>query len=151
MNTSLLRIKPAWIVAALTLAAVVSALAAPNKHAPQPQTFKVAADAKIIVGDNRKATLADLKAGETVNIAYTEENGAMVAHRIRDLELNPEKTPKPEGTNSVPKKPGGNADDTSKHARGIVEKVDVQAGTITILGKAPKSPHDVPPGKPAKP
>jgi hypothetical protein len=148
MNQSPLRTRTTWIIAALALAVAGSALAGPGKRPAQTQTFNVAPDAKIVVGDNKKAGLADLKPGDHVAIAHSEDNGALVARRIRDLGPNPEKPQRPEGTNSVPQKPPGNPDSNLKHARGMVENVDVPARTLTITTKRPVPPGNPPAAKP---
>ena len=85
------------------------------------------------MGNNKKAGLADLKTGGTVNIGYTEENGAMVASHIKDLGANPPKPPKVDG--HVPHKAGDNPNANLKHAHGIIDKIDTQAGAITIVAR----------------
>jgi hypothetical protein len=163
MNTSVFRTSSVWIAAAVALAVACSAQAGPGKSGRQGKTgkpdqptgqtltFKVAADAKIVVGKDKAGKLADLKPGDRVGVGYTEESGVLVAHRIMDFGSNPEKPPQQPGGQPKNTKPGGPADQGGKHARGVVESVEVQTSTLIIMAKHPAPPPGTPPGKPAKP
>jgi hypothetical protein len=60
-----------------------------NRKAAKNEAFHVAPDAKIHVGENKSASLADLKIGTVIHIAYTEENGVRTAYRIADSVARP--------------------------------------------------------------
>ena len=51
-------------------------------HNATTVTFALAADARIHVGSNTNATLADLAGGQIAHIHYTVENGNWLAHEI---------------------------------------------------------------------
>lgn len=93
------------------------------------EEFSVAPDAKIHVGDNKNATLADLKAGTVVHIAFTEEKGARTAHHISDMAPKP--TEAKEG--EKPKVHNG-----EKHMHGVLESVNVAASTIRVRAERAK-------------
>lgn len=59
------------------------------------KTFTVTVDTKI-VGFGDTAKLADLKAGEKVHVAYTEDAGKMTATKIAKVEPKAPKAPKAE-------------------------------------------------------
>jgi hypothetical protein len=46
------------------------------------KTFKVGDKTKYSTADKKEAALADLKVGEKVTVAYTEEAGVLTAHKI---------------------------------------------------------------------
>ena len=52
-------------------------------------TFTIAKDCKVSTADKKEAAVADLKVGDKVMVAYTEEDGAKVAKKI-----SPPKAPK---------------------------------------------------------
>jgi len=52
-----------------------------------PQRFVVPTDADIIVKDKPKGALDNLKIGDGVQVKYTDDNGAHVAHQISLLSL----------------------------------------------------------------
>ena len=52
-----------------------------------PQTFIVPADTEIIVKDKPRGTLEDLKVTDGIQVKYTDDNGAHVAHQISLLSL----------------------------------------------------------------
>ncbi|MGA2139889.1 MAG: hypothetical protein ABSH14_13610 [Verrucomicrobiia bacterium] len=52
-----------------------------------PQKFVVPTDAEIIVKDKPKAALGDLMVGDKVQVKYTDDDGAHVAHQISILGL----------------------------------------------------------------
>jgi hypothetical protein len=51
------------------------------------QKFVVLTDAAIIVKDKPKGELSDLMIGDGVQVKYTEDDGALVAHQISILRL----------------------------------------------------------------
>jgi hypothetical protein len=51
------------------------------------QKFIVPTDAEIIVKDKPKGELSDLMVGDGVQVKYTEDDGALVAHQISILGL----------------------------------------------------------------
>ena len=51
------------------------------------QRFVVPTDAEIIVKDKPKGELSNLMVGDGVQVKYTEDNGALVAHQISILGL----------------------------------------------------------------
>ena len=60
-----------------------------KKHDETVETFMIAKDCKVSTADKKDATVADLKVGDKVTVAYTGEAGAMVAQKI-----GPPRTPK---------------------------------------------------------
>jgi Cu/Ag efflux protein CusF len=46
------------------------------------KTFKVGEKTKYSTADKKDAMIADLKTGEKVTVAYTEEGGTLMAHKI---------------------------------------------------------------------
>ena len=46
------------------------------------KTFKVSDKTKYSTADKKEAALADLKVGEKVTVAYTEDAGVLTAHKI---------------------------------------------------------------------
>lgn len=100
-----------------------------HKASKKNEHFGVAPDAKIHVGDNKSATLADLKIGTVVHIAFTEEKGVRTAHHISDM------APKPTGTKEG-EKPKAHNDE--KHLHGVLESVDSGANTITVRAERRK-------------
>jgi Cu/Ag efflux protein CusF len=51
------------------------------------QTFIVPTDAQIIVKDKPKGSLSDLMVGDGVQVKYTDDDGAHVAHQISPLNI----------------------------------------------------------------
>lgn len=100
-----------------------------HRHKRKNEEFGVAPDAKIHVGDNKNATLADLKTGTVVHIAFTEEKGVRTAHHISDM------APKPTGAKEG-EKPKAHNDE--KHIHGVLESVNAGANTITIRAERRK-------------
>jgi 3-dehydroquinate synthase class II len=116
------------IVALIAAAVLLPLLAAQAKDKPAPvsKTFKVEASTKIHVGDNKTATLADIKAGDKVGIAYHDDNGTLVADHIKvEGEKKHEKKAEGEHKKHEPK-PG------ELRAHGVVTAVDATAGTVTV-------------------
>ncbi|HUJ11810.1 MAG TPA: DUF5666 domain-containing protein [Verrucomicrobiae bacterium] len=48
----------------------------------ETKTFKVGEKTKYSTAEKKEAALADLKTGEKVTVAYTEEDGTLMAHKI---------------------------------------------------------------------
>ena len=96
-----------------------------QKSPPVSTTFKVGADCKIVLADDKAGAVADLKVGNRVRIAYHADGTATVADRIH---LVVEK----DGTKPS-KSPGGAKQDPNElHARGKITAVDATVGTITV-------------------
>ncbi len=138
MKTSPIRPRPIVALLALALALALPAQAARlirtiRTRAYQTETFHVAANAHIAVGDNRKASLADLKVGDRISIGYVQENDVKSARRISDGV--PHKSPTPGATPS--QKPNHHPGASSLlHAHGVIRSVDVGANTVTISHRA---------------
>jgi Cu/Ag efflux protein CusF len=97
----------------------------------QTGTFLVASNATIVVGTNHMASLSDLNVGDRVSLAYAQENGASVVHRIADGVPH-----KPRNSDGNPSpKPHSQTGVSLLHAHGFIQSVDVQAGTVTITRK----------------
>ena len=101
---------------------------AKDKPAPVSTTFTVDATTKIRVGDNKAATLADIKTGDKVHIAYHDNAGTLVADRIGVMgEKKADKPGEKPGNGEHKKhepKPG------ELHAGGVVTAV--AATTLTV-------------------
>jgi Cu/Ag efflux protein CusF len=135
MKTLPIRPRPIVAFLALTLALALPVQAARliRTRAYQTETFQVATNAHIAVGDNRKASLEDLKVGDHVSIGYVEENDAKLARRISDGV--PHKPPTPGATPS--QKPNHHpAASALLHAHGVIQSVDLDASTVTISHRA---------------
>ena len=117
------------IVALIAVAALLPLIAAQAKDKAAPaagvsKTFTVDAKTKIHVGDNKAATIADIKQGDKVHIAYHDNAGTLVADHIGVRgEKKAEKPAGGEHKKHEPK-PG------ELHAEGVVTAVD--ATTITV-------------------
>ncbi len=61
------------------------------KKGTESKTFKVSEKAKFSTADKKDATLADIKVGDKVKVAYTDESGVLTAHRIGPPDV-PKKT-----------------------------------------------------------
>ena len=137
MKPSLSRWQPMLAVITVTLSLALPAEAARlRRHsavprhvaAAQTETFSVASDVKIAVG-NHSASLGDLRPGDQVSIGYVQENGVRVARRIADGVTHNASN---RGKSSVPKTEAHAGMTTLAHAHGVVQSVDLQAGTLTI-------------------
>lgn len=118
------------IVALLAAAALLPLIAAQAKDKAAAggvsKTFKADASTKIRVGDNKAATLVDIKSGDKVSIAYRDAVGTLVADRISVMgEKKPEKPAGGEHKKHE-SKPG------ELRAHGTVTAVDATAGTVTV-------------------
>ncbi len=102
-----------------------------GKHASATQTFSVAVGAKISVEGNKSATLADIKVGDHVKIAYTEANGVLTAIHIKDAGPNPVKHAK----KAKSAKQHHKHNSTDLHVHGIVQSIDASNQTLTITVK----------------
>ena len=116
------------IAALIAAAALLPLIAAQAKDtgAGVSKTFKTDASTKIRVGDNKAATLADIKSGDKVGIVYHDDAGTLVADRIGVMgEKKPEKPAGGEHKKHEPK-PG------ELRAHGAVTAVDATASTLTV-------------------
>jgi Cu/Ag efflux protein CusF len=52
------------------------------KKDTESKTFKIGEKTKFSTADKKDATIADIKVGDKVKVAYTEDNGVAMAHRI---------------------------------------------------------------------
>jgi Cu/Ag efflux protein CusF len=48
----------------------------------ESKTFKITEKTKYATADKKEAALTDIKVGDKVKVAYTEENGVATAHKI---------------------------------------------------------------------
>lgn len=135
MKTSILRLSQAVFAGLLLTALTFSAQAGDKAKTTTDQTFTVAADAKIVFEGNKGATLADIKTGDHVHLAYTQNNGVNTAVHIRDLGPNPVKKANPSEHTPGAKK-AGEKKNNDLHAHGIVQSVDTTGMTLTITEKS---------------
>ena len=136
MKTSFFRRQLILAAVAVAVAGVVPAQAARfSKHQVfRTAVFQTASTVKIAVGTNHSATLLDVKVGDHISIAYTQENGALVAHHISD------------GVPPKPRTPGVNPSPVAHHhsatasvyfhVHGVVQSIDAQSGTVTLAYQA---------------
>ena len=121
------------IVAAAVAGVAPAQAARLSKHQVyRTAVFQTASTAKIAVGTNRSATLLDVKVGDQVSIAYDQENGALVAHRLSDGVPPKPHTP---GVNPLPVAHAAHHSATAPvyfHVHGVVQSVDAQTGSVTI-------------------
>lgn len=103
-----------------------------EKTPPVSQTFKVGADCKVMLAEDKAGALADLKVGDKVRIAFHTDGTASIADRIHLVG-------EPKGEGKPAKTPGGKKDGDT-HVHGKITAVDATAGTITVdvHQKAPK-------------
>ena len=81
------------------------------------------------MGSNHTASLGDLKVGDAINIAYSQENGSRLAHHIADgVQHNSARSTKAPGTKSQHHANTG----TLSHVHGVIRSLDAQGRTITI-------------------
>ena len=83
----------------------------------------MASNAHIAVGSNRSASLANVRVGDHVSIAYDSEQGTLVAHHISDGVPH---------SNSVSSVHHHTKASSVAHIHGIVQSVNAQSGTLTI-------------------
>jgi hypothetical protein len=101
--------------------------------------YQVAPGAKIVVRTNQAASLGDLRIGDRVSLAYAEQNGTLLVHRIADGMARG--TANVRGTNSVatgaaPKPHAQGKVGALIHVHGIVRAINLQAGTVTVTHRA---------------
>jgi len=115
------------LIAAAALLPMIAAQAK-DKPAPVSTTFTVDANTKIRVGDNKAATLADIKTADKVHIAYHDNAGTHVADHVAVNGAKKAGKPAEKPTGGENKKhepkPG------ELHAQGVV--TDVGATTLTV-------------------
>ena len=130
----LLAIRLSMTVAAFVLATVQPTQAARVRRSTSFQTdvFQVATNARIVVGTNRSAALGNLKVGDRVSLGYDRENGTLVAHQIADGVPHKPRNP---SVHPAPKTQHPHRTSSVAHVHGIIQSVNVQAGTITITIK----------------
>ena len=95
-----------------------------QKNPPVSQTFKVGADCKILLAEDKVGAIADLKVGDRVRIAFHVDGAASVADRIH-LVVEPK-------AGGKPAKPPGGKKDADTHVHGKITAVDATAGTLTV-------------------
>jgi len=96
-----------------------------QKTPPVSKTFKVGADCKIVLAEDKAGALADLKAGDKIQIAYHEDGTTMVADKIHlVVEKSDAKTGKAHD--------GAKKDTSVLHGYGKITAVDVTPGTVTV-------------------
>jgi hypothetical protein len=91
------------------------------RRGPLSASFLLANDARIQIGKNSNARLADLRRGQIAHVAYTIENGRWLAHEIV---VNP-----PHGAHAAYKAAGAGSD---LHAHGAILGYDSSTGRLTI-------------------
>lgn len=99
-----------------------------DKPVPVSMTFTTDASTKIRVGDNKSATLADIKVGDKVHIAYHDNAGTLVADHI--AEMAEKKAEKPAGTPAAGDHKKHEPKPGELHAGGVVTAV--AATTLTV-------------------
>ena len=99
-----------------------------QKTPPVSKTFKIGADSKIVLAEDKAGTLADLKVGDKIRIAYHEDGTTLVAdkvHLVLEAAKGAGKAGKPAGG-------GGKKADGDTHVHGTITAVDATAGTVTV-------------------
>jgi hypothetical protein len=95
-------------------------------------TFAASDNCRIVV-NGKRATLADLKVGGTVNIRYRKPNGMLIADRVVMVSIDhapPTGDAPPKEQHQPP--PNLSSD---LFLRGIITGVNLQGRTITITGR----------------
>ncbi len=92
------------------------------------EVFQVATDVRVQVPGNKHATLADLKAGERVQVAYLSSGNARVAHRIKVIVPHPPKANAEKKQHSETAHTGPQY----QHASGILRSIDPARGMIAL-------------------
>ena len=96
-----------------------------QKNPPVRTTYKVSADCKITLAEDKDGALADLKVGERIHIAYHADGPTAVADRIHVVvEKGGAKPGKPPG--------GAKKDPSELHAHGKITAVNTTDGTVTV-------------------
>jgi hypothetical protein len=88
------------------------------------------------VGTNHAAGLGDLKIGDRLSLSYDRENGTLVAHHIADGVPHKPRNP---SVNPTPKIQHPHRISSLAHVHGVLQSVNVQAGTITLNIKGRRS------------
>lgn len=125
------------LLALIAAAALLPMIAAQAKDKPAPvsTTFTVDATTKIRVGDNKTATLANIKTGDKVHIVYHDNAGTLVADHVavqgeKKADKPAEKPADGKAKKHEPK-PG------ELRAGGVVTAVDATTLTVGV-----RPPHD---------
>lgn len=121
------------LVAALILAGAAPAQAvrfAKTQIFYRTAVFQTTATTKVAVNANPSASLADLRTGDHVTIAFDQENGVLVAHHVADNV--PPKPLNPSVQTVVHHHSHHAAVSTFAHVHGIVTGVNAQAGTLAV-------------------
>ena len=104
-----------------------------DKHVPVSTTFTTDANTKVRVGDNKSATLADIKVGAKVHVTYHSDNGTLIADHIAEVvEPKPANPPASGEHKKHEPKPG------EMHAGGIVTVVAANSLTVNVHPPHPK-------------
>jgi hypothetical protein len=116
-----------YAIVAVTLLAPALIAQAGKGGNTTSKTFKVAADTKINTADKTTASLADLKVGDKVGLAYKEDGGALTLSSLHVMG----DTKGDKGAKKGASHKGDKAEDGLR-ARGTVTAIDKAAGTITV-------------------
>ena len=117
------------LISLIALAVVVPLVAVfAEKNPPVSKTFKVGADSKIVLAEDKAGALADLKVGDKIGIAYHEDGATFVADKIHVI-VEDKAADKTAGKGTKPHDGGALKND--EHARGVITAVDTKAGTVT--------------------
>lgn len=103
---------------------LVAVFAQKEKTAPVSMTFKVSADSKIMLAEDKAGALTDLKVGDRIRIAYHADGTTSVADKIH-LIVETKGQPKAPKTPGTPK-------DGDTHVHGKITAIDTTAGTVTV-------------------
>jgi hypothetical protein len=96
------------------------------KNSPVSKTFKVGADCKIFLADDKAGAFADMKVGDKIRIAYSDDGSNSVAHRIQMI-AEGKGGGKGDKAHGSGKKTSGDT-----QARGTISALDKTAGTVTV-------------------
>ena len=116
------------LISLIAIAVVVPLVAVfAQKNPPTSKTFKVGADSKIVLAEDKAGALADLKVGDKVGIAYHEDGTTLVVDKIHVI--SEDKAADKAAGKGAKAHEGGLKGDV--RARGVITAVDTTAGTIT--------------------
>ncbi|NQU10846.1 hypothetical protein HQ590_08655 [bacterium] len=144
MNPSIRRLLVVTVAVAAT-ALFVSRIA----HAAKPErvnrTYQVGDACRIRTNDKKRASLADLQAGQKVVIRYQEREDARVATLILEVKPRPDKPPKPRSPGEGPAQKMVQPRDPSlpppdPRTRGVITAIDLESQTVTITERQRAKP-----------